>query len=105
MTQKEAIAAFEQGQPVVLVEYRSSQCTVIEWRDKTTGKPEKFPKLTHNVELGILSVQVSERVTGDLDPTKYTPSFKKGQRCVLRLTGFTQEKGCYKASGTLEALN
>lgn len=105
MTLKQAVEAFEAGKPVLLVEYRSSMCGMMEWRDKTTGKALKAPKLTHNVELGVLSVLVSERVSEDLIPEQYNPPFKKGQRCVLHVTGFTQEKGSYKASGKLEALN
>jgi hypothetical protein len=104
VTEKEAVQMFLTGNPVVLVEYRSSIPEVVEYRNKTTGAPEQFKKVTHNVEMGNLSVQVIERVTGELNPANYKPQFVKGQKCLMLIEGFQREKGAYKASGSLQVL-
>lgn len=106
MKKEEAFKLFEAGKPVALVEYRGSIPEVINWRDKTTGKAMSMNRLTHNIECGPVSVQVSEIVKDGVpfNPETYVPPFKKGQQCVLLIDSFQRDKGQYKAAGKLEPI-
>lgn len=107
MKKEEAVKLFEAGRPMCFVEYRGTIPEVINWRDKTSGKAMSMNRLTHNIEAGPISVQMSEIVKDGVpfDPMTYVPPFKKGQQCVLLIDSFQRDKGQYKASGKLEPLS
>jgi len=92
------------GEPVLLVEYRSSSAEIIKWRDKVSHATLSAPVLRHTVEGGNRSFAVSERVDDKFDVTSYQPPFKKGDRVVLRFSAMTTEKGSSTFSGSLEPL-
>lgn len=104
MTKAEALKMIESGEPMFLVEYRSSKCEKVEWRNKDTGRPDSFVKVTHNVEMGNLSFPVSERAPDGTSPETYKPPFNKGQRCALHVSSFGQWQGKNITAGRLEPL-
>jgi len=104
MTKKQATEMFQAGKLVAVVEYRSSVVEHIAYRDKVTGRALSFDKITHNVELGALSIAVSERAPEGLDITKYVPPVKKGTVCLWHVDSYARQNGAYRGSGVLEAL-
>lgn len=105
MTKAEALKQIEAGEPMFLVEYRSTLCERFEFRDKDTGKPASFTKVTHNVEMGNRSFAVAEKVQ-DADPATYKSPFKKGQPCAFHVVSYgTDRQGKAITSGKLEPLN
>jgi len=60
------------GNPVVVVEFRSSKAEKITWRDKETKKSLSAPVVRHTVECGEVSVGVGERVDENYDVSKMT---------------------------------
>lgn len=107
MTLSEATTQWQNGSNILIVEYRSSTAEVITYRDKSTGRMEKMNRLTHNCELGNISLPVSERIPDGsvLEPATYKAPYQKGQRCLLTFESILKEKGAYKVNGRLEPLH
>lgn len=104
MTKKTAVELFQQGHPLLVVEYRSGSAEAVKYRDKETGRDAGFDLATHNVEAGNLTLQVSDFLPDGAKITDWVQPFKKGTLCVLRLKSLRTEKGVHKASGVLESL-
>jgi len=104
MTMAEARAAWERGEPVMIVEYRKSIAEVIEWRDKGTQKPMTAPVLRHTVESASASLTVTERVPDTFNALGYKSPFKKSAKVVLWLTEWKQERGTISARGVLSEI-
>jgi len=102
MTKTELTQAVLNGEPVLVVEYRASNAETIKWRDKVSKQALSAPTLRHTVEFSKGSMAVSERVEDTFDTGAYKPPFKKGDKVVLRFTGWQQQKGAVTASGSLE---
>jgi len=94
----------ESGAPLFVVEYRSTNVGTVNYRDGKTGLDASFVKVVHNIEMGNIQCGVAERVDDKFDEKTYRCPFKKGDRVVFHVTGFTQEKGIFKGSGKLEAI-
>lgn len=93
------------GEMLCLVEYRSTEAAIINWRNKETGRPESMPSITHTVESGNTSIKVRERVQDpNWKPEGYVSPFKKGSIVVLHLESLMREKGNVSGSGKLELL-
>jgi len=92
------------GASLLSVEYRGWRVDHIEWRDKGSGKAMAANLLKHTVELGPISVSVSQRMPSDWTGMDYRCPFVKGSRCVLDFTSFSVTRGNYEASGVLEPL-
>jgi len=104
-TKKELVDSFYAGEMVLVGEYRSSEAEQITWRDKASGAMLSAPMLRHVVELGVKSAIVSERVDrATFKPENYVPTFKKGDKVIVRLRTCMIEKGVIKLDGTLEPL-
>lgn len=106
MTLQEATNQWQAGSMTMVVEYRSSVAENITWRDKTTGRTETMGKITHNCEMGTLSLPVSERVPSGaaVDVPNYKAPFKKGQQCLLTFESILRDKGNWKVNGRLEPI-
>jgi hypothetical protein len=106
MKKEEAAKRFlESGLIAFIGEYRGSKAETIKWVDKKTGRAMTAPTVRHTVELPAGdAVTVSERVADDLNVGAYVPPYKKGDRVVVQLTAFQNDKGLYRASGVLQAL-
>ena len=104
MKKAEVLPKVLNGEPLMIVEYRSSNAETIPWRDKETGRAINLNLLSHNVEAGTRTIRVSERVPEGTDLTKYEAPFKRGQLCVLHLEEFGREKGSFTARGKMELL-
>lgn len=104
MDRKTALEKFEQGERLIVCEFRSSKVEQINWRDKTTGRALSATVLRHVVEMGADSVVVNERTPEDFDGAKWQPPFKKGDKVVLHFTEFRTEKGMISTRGALELL-
>jgi len=87
------------GQPVVCGEYRGTACQLIEWNDKTTGKPDSFLKIAHTVELtkqdGTLqTIAVEERAPKDFkDANLFVAGLRKGQQIICKIASMLIQKG------------
>lgn len=108
MKKADLIPAMESGKLMMVCEYRSTIAEKIIYRDKKTGQTMAFTKLTHNVERGPDQIGVDERVPEgklvDPEEIKRKQPFKKGSSVVVHVDSFLRDKGVYKASGVLEAL-
>jgi len=105
MTKLDLTKAFEAGELVLQMEYRTSKAETITWRDKVSKGTMTAPVLRHTVEGKTGSFAVSERVDEKtFDPAKYVPPFKKGEMVCLRFTSALTERGTTSFSGTLEKI-
>lgn len=101
VTMAQAVQMFKDGHAVVLAEYRSSEASVLEWRDRQSGRAMSAPVLKHVVEFGPKSVQVSERVPDTFNTTNYVSPIKKGERCLVSIFSMDVTKGAISVRGTL----
>lgn len=101
ITEKDAIAMFLAGHPVVLGEYRSSEAEVINWRDKTTGKALSAPVLRHVVEFGSKSVIINERVEENFDILNYRSPYRKGSKVLVELASMESQRGVISCRGNV----
>jgi len=106
MEKKIAIEKFLAGEPVIILEYRSSKCEQIEWRDKQSKEKMVGVFLRHNCESAAgVPFSVSERVTDKtLTPESYKAPFKRGTPVVLVYRSMITEKGHTSFNGSLEPL-
>jgi hypothetical protein len=111
MTEADAIRRFLGGEPVRIVEYRSTNAQRIKWTDKDTGKALEAPICKHDVEgapdgrSGVVeAISVSERLPEDADVETMKSPFKKGERVVLVYFSQMTLKGAHSAQGRLEPL-
>jgi len=92
------------GKPVVIVEYRSFKEDAISYRDKKSGQAVHRLIVKHAVEMGADQVQVTEWLPEGAKPGEAKSAFKKGQQCVLEITGMERQQGFYTCSGQLSPL-
>jgi len=104
MTKTEAVKLIEAGAFIVLGEYRMSQSEMLNWRDKTNGKPMSAPILRHTVEVGNRSIAVNERVPDGTKLEEIVVNFKKGDVVALHLDEMTANKGLVSCRGRLEKI-
>jgi len=104
MTKKSAVESWQQGAPLMVVEYRSGQAESMSFRDKETGRQREFSKCSHHVEAGSLSIQVSEFLPDGQSVAGWTAPFKKGTIVLFKVKSLTSEKGAWKATGVFEPL-
>jgi len=93
-----------EGNPLVLVEYRSFKEDSIRYRVKTgpqAGQAVERVVIKHAVEMGASPVMVTEWLPEGTAKGTAVPPFKKGSYAVLELRGMTNDNGTYKAEGTL----
>jgi hypothetical protein len=103
MTQAELMAGVLEGKlPCMVVEYRSSIGDTVKFRGKT-GEMKTAGIVKHTVEFSGGSFAVSGFVEDGTDPVAVAKSVphKKGQKVVLELSEFVQEKGVISARGRL----
>jgi len=105
MTKKQAVEAFERGEPVLLLEYRSSRAETIRWRDEHTRTVLTAPMLTHTVENEKQAMFVAEQIDEkSFDPLAYKSPFQKGQKFVVFVSSMQVAKGVTSIRGRLEAV-
>lgn len=102
MDEKSFLNRVRAGEFLAVGEYRHSKAEVINWRDKTNGRPMSATVLRHTVEFGDTSVAVSERVPEGTKPEDIHFSFKKGETVALIVESLSKEKGLVSAQGKLE---
>jgi len=88
------------GIPVMIGEFRGFAVAPVEYDDKTTGKKMRFIKCTMNVEQASgVAVTVEHRLPKGFDNLQgVNLGLTRGQRVLLRLAGFGQQKGQIVAS-------
>jgi len=102
MKQKEAIAAFLAGKPILIVEYRGHQIEKIGWRDKVSGQQVEKQTQSHSVEAGNMQMRISEWVQDGVNPETLKPKFTKGTPCVFVIKSMKLDKGILRGEGDLE---
>lgn len=98
----EALANWQKGAAVLLVEYRHSIAETIQWRDRASGKAMSAGILRHTCETEREAIIVNERQGDTFRPDDYVSPFKKGQRVLLHITNYTTERGVVKVDGHLQ---
>lgn len=104
MKKSEALKLLEAGFLGCIAEYRAGFAREIPYVSKVTGKSMVMKKIEHTIEVNGQSVLLSERVKDDYDLSKWSQPVPKGQLCLVKLTGFTNDMGSIKAGGTAEVL-
>jgi len=104
VTLDQAVELFKSGARIILGEYRHGKCEVVNYRDKTTGKPSSFTSVRHNVEVGTDTFVISERVPEGFNIAAWVQPVPKGKRCVLTFDSFKVQNGVGQFGGTVAAL-
>lgn len=100
MNQNQVIEEMQKGTPCCIVEFRSSVTDVIKYRDKE-GRAQTMKRVTHNVEAGVKTFQISENLPEDCDVSQYKSPFQKGAMLVWQVTGLSIQKGVKRFTGVL----
>lgn len=106
----EAIARFEAGESVMVVEYRVSKADKISWRDKAgSGKVLEAETLRHTVETPSGAFAVDERLPDKVTGAERLAELQKGgltkgKKVLLVLTQLITQKGVTSARGSIELL-
>ena len=104
MTMKELNEAVMSGVPCCVVEYRKSKVEEVKYRDKETGQPHQFTKLSHAVETSNSAFTIDERTSDDFSAATYRPSMRPGQKVVWLVQSRTMNKGRAINTGQLVPL-
>jgi hypothetical protein len=96
---------WEAGELVLVGEYRMSKKEILEWRDKTSGRPLSAPLLRHTIEFGSVSVQMAERVPDNVKLEDIVVHFIKGDQVAAAITEWVVSKGSVSCRGTLEKIS
>lgn len=105
ITLADAVKSFQNGEKVLLVEFRHSKAETINYRDKVTQKPMAFSQIRHSIEVGDAPAVVAERVPEGFVPETYKSPLTKGTKALLRFDSCTVEKGITHFNGTLLPIN
>lgn len=105
MTKDKAMSGFLAGELLCIGEYRMSEASIVDYRDKTTGKPASFPSIKHTVEFGRRSVTVQDRAPEGFRVEGFVEPFKKGQHVICHVSDWFLEKGNVTCRGKLEQLD
>jgi hypothetical protein len=105
MKLNDVVKMFDAGQPVLVVEYRSSKAERIRWRDKESHNTLEAPILRHSCEAADgTPYVVNERVPDTFKETEFKSLFKRGDKVVLKFTAMNVERGIQHFQGALESL-
>ena len=104
MTEKQAVEIFLAGAFVAVGEYRMSKAEMISWHDKQNGQAKSAPMLRHTVEVGSISVALSERVPDRTKIEDIKVPFNKGESVFVHLDELASVKGSVSGRGRLEKL-
>lgn len=104
MDEQMIVGRIKAGAFLAIGEYRHSKAEMINWRDKTSGRPMSAPVLRHTVEFGDQTVAVSERVPDGTKIEDIHVPFQKGDAVVLEVEEMTRNLGNVSARGRLSKL-
>lgn len=104
LTLKQSVEKFQNGERILIGEYRFGKAETIKYLDKLTRKPSSFTSVKHTVEIGSESFQISERVAEGFDVSSFTAPMPKGAKCVVLFDRFTIQNGVGQFSGTVVPL-
>jgi len=103
MKQAEILKAVLSGVPVVVVEYRAFKLEEISYADKKQGGMRVTkPIVKHAIELGDTQASIAEWLPDGVKLSDIKPTFKKGDKCVLRIEGVENVSGFASIRGKLE---
>jgi len=105
MTAQELLTRLNAGEVLMIAEWRGMRVDSITYRDKRSGRSEARVLLRHGLECGGGDqVSLVEWTPSGTDAkTVAAPSFTRGQRLLVVVTGYSIEKGVRTVSGTLVA--
>lgn len=102
---EDSVKMFHDGQPVLIVEYRSSKAERIRWRDKESRNTLEAPILRFSCEASDGTPYiVNERVPDTFKETEYKSAFMRGEKVILKFTTMSIERGIMHFQGALEPL-
>jgi len=104
MKQADIIKHVLSGVPVCVVEYRGFGIESISYADKKSGARVTKPMVKHKIEMGETQAAISEWLPDGANLADVKPTFKKGDKCVLKIQGVENVQGFAQIRGTLEPL-
>lgn len=105
VTPEQVKVDFDAGTLMVQLEYRSSKCENISWRDKNPPHATlKGVAVTHSCENNTEAIIISERVPDDFDVKTFAPPFKRGQKVICYFDDVSKNKGVMTLRGKLKAI-
>jgi len=103
MKQAEILKGVLAGVPLVVVEYRAFKVDNITYADKKAGGMRVTkPIVKHSIELADTQASIAEWLPDGVNLADVKPSFKKGDKCVLRIEGVENVSGFASIKGKLE---
>jgi len=102
MKQADIIKHVMNGVPMVIVEYRGFAIETIRYVDKKSGSAVTKPMVKHKIEMGETQAAISEWLPDGVNLSEVKPTFKKGDKCVLKMQGVENVQGFAQIRGTLE---
>jgi len=103
MKKADLLKKIEARETVVFADYLMSVAAKVDYKNKTTGKPDSFDKLTHTVLVatGAATVDEDTRSLPGFDAAKYVSPFKQGDRVAILADSKSSLKGVVTFRGKL----
>lgn len=103
MKKAEIIAKLEARETIQLADYLMSVASKVEYKNKTTGKPDSFDKLVHTVLVasGAATVDEDTRSIPNFSAATYKSPFKQGDRVAVIVDSKSSVKGVVAFRGKL----
>jgi len=103
MKKVELFQKIEARETVQFADFLMSVATKVDYKNKTTGKPDSFDKLTHTVlvSTGAATVDEDTRAIKDFSAATFKPSFKQGDKVAILVESKSSLKGVVTFRGKL----